>query len=264
MRTSGVSGETAGTTLHSDQVAVRKPWSYAIAFSQTIRHLGWLNGCLYALARLLTMVSGDRVRLHKYYLVAQPVPEKRWLPSHRGQAFEIRQVTELDPVIRLFPRPEWTTRYRFKQGAVCLAALKEGLPVGFLWLLLGSYQEDEVRCRYVPLPVGKSAWDFDVYVEPEHRNGIAFLKLWDEANRFLVAHQIQWSLSRISAFNSGSILSHARMGTQRIGAVTFLSIGSWQIAASTVPPYLHLSTQADSFPTFALNPELPHQAERAH
>jgi hypothetical protein len=129
---------------------------------------------------------------------------------------------------------------------------------------LGSYQEDEVRCRYVPLPVGKSAWDFDVYVEPEHRNGIAFLRLWDEANRFLAAHQIQWSLSRVSAFNSGSILSHARMGAQRIGAVTFLSMRSWQMSVSTVPPYIHFSTHADSFPTFALNPEQRLRAERTH
>lgn len=242
-------------------MATRRHWSYATGFGQTIRQLGWLNGCLYALARLLTLVSGDRIRLHKYYLVAQPVPKKCWLPSHRGQAFEIRQVTELDPVIRQLPRPEWAAPYRFKQGAVCLAALREGLLVGFLWLLLGPYREDEVRCRYVPLPVGKSAWDFDVYVEPEHRNGIAFLKLWDEANRFLIAHQIRWSLSRISAFNSGSILSHARMGTQRIGAVTFLSIGSWQIAVSTVPPYLHFSTHAGSLPTYVLNPEQSQKSE---
>jgi hypothetical protein len=250
--------------VRGDGVAARRPWSYAVAFSQTIRHLGWLNGCLYTLARLLTMVSCDRIRLHKYYLMMQPVPEKCWLPSHRGRSFEIRQVAEFDPVIRQFPRPGWVASTRFKQGAVCLAALREGTLVGFLWLLLGSYQEDEVRCRYVPLPVGKSAWDFDVYVEPEHRNGIAFLRLWDEANRFLAVHQIQWSLSRVSAFNSGSILSHARMGAQRIGAVTFLSIGSWQMSVSTVPPYIHFSTHVDSFPTFALNPEQRLRAEHTH
>jgi hypothetical protein len=170
-------------------------------------------------------------------------------------------VAELDPVVRQFPRPDWAAPYRFNQGAVCLVALKAGTFAGFLWLTLGSYQEDEVRCRYVPLPPGKSAWDFDVHVEPEYRNGIVFLKLWDEANRFLTAHQIQWSLSRISAFNSGSILSHAKLGAQRIGAVTFLSIGSWQIAASTVRPYLHFSARAGSLPTYALNPEQAHEAE---
>jgi len=236
-------------------MAARSLLSRALGFGQTIRHLGWSNGCLYALARVLAVVFGDRVRIHKYYFVAQPVSKTRGLPPHRGQGFEIRQAAKFDSVVRQFPRPDWAAPYRFSQGAVCLVALKAGTFAGFLWLTLASYQEDEVRCRYVPLPSGKSAWDFDVHVEPEYRNGIAFLKLWDEANRFLTAHQIQWSLSRISAFNSGSILSHARMGAQRIGVVTFLSVGPWQIAASTVPPYIHLSTHAGSFPTYALNPE---------
>ena len=221
-----------------------------------------MNGSLCALARALEVTLGDRVRIHKYYFVAQPVPKRCWLPPHRGQSFEIRRIAESDPVIGQFPRPDWVTHYRFNQGAVCFAALTAGTLVGFLWLTLGAYQEDEVRCRYIPLPLGKSAWDFDVLVAPKHRNGIAFLKLWDEANRFLSAQQIQWSLSRISAFNSGSILSHARMGAQRMGTATFISIGSWQIAVSTVRPHFHLSTRADSFPTFALNPEQRHGASR--
>jgi hypothetical protein len=210
---------------------------------------------------MLESMSGGQVRVHKYYLVAQPVSSTPWLAPNRGQSFEVRQVAELDAVVRQFPRPGWVASYRFNQGAVCLAAMKSGTLVGFLWLTLGPYQEDEVRCRYVPLPTGKSAWDFDVHVDPEYRNGIVFLKLWDEANRFLAAHQIQWSLSRISAFNSGSILSHAKMAARRIGTATFLSIGSWQIAASTVRPYLHLSTHAGSLPTYALNPEQARNAK---
>ena len=220
-----------------------------------MRQLGWLDGWLYALARVLAGMSGNRIRIHKYYFVAQPVAKKCWLPLHRGQSFEIRQVAEFDLVVRQFPRPDLAAPYRFSQGAVCIAALKAGTLVGFLWLTLGSYQEDEVRCRYIPLPLGKSAWDFDVYVEAEHRNGIVFLKLWDAANRFLTSQEIQWSLSRISAFNSGSIMSHSRLGARRIGAVSFLSLGPWQIAASTVSPFFHVSTHAKSFPTYALNPE---------
>jgi hypothetical protein len=238
-----------------DGVAATKLWGSVIGFSHTIRHLGWLDGWLYALARVLAGISGNRIRIHKYYLVAQPVAKKSWLSPHRGQSFEIRRVAEFDPLVRQFRRPDWAASYRFNQGAVCLAALKGGTLVGFLWLTLGPYQEDEVRCRYVPLPLGRSAWDFDVHVEPEYRNGIAFLRLWDEANSFLTAHQIRWSLSRISAFNSGSILSHSRMGTRPIGAATFLCIGPWQIAVSTVSPYFHFSTHAKSFPTYALNPE---------
>ena len=241
--------------MDDDASPARRFCAYAIGIGRTIRHLGWMNGCLYALARVAGIVFGDKVRIHKYYFVAQPVPEGRWLPPHRGRGFEIRQVAEFDTIVGQFPRPARAAPYRFGQGAVCLAALKAEKLIGFLWFTLGPYQEDEVRCRYLPLPPGKAAWDFDVHVDPEHRNGIVFLRLWDEANCLLRSQRIQWSLSRISAFNTGSILSHAKMGAKRIGAATFLSMGSWQIAGSTVSPYLHLSTHTGSLPTYALNPE---------
>jgi hypothetical protein len=221
---------------------------------QTIDQLGWLNGCLYLVDRCFTIIASGRMHLHKYYFVAQPVAEKRWLSPRRGATLEVRQIDETDPIIKMFPRPEWAIPYRFRQGAVCLAESKAGHLVGFLWFTIGPYQEDEVRCRYVPLPAGTAAWDFDVYVHPEHRNGIAFLKLWDEANSFLSAHDVRWSLSRISAFNSNSMLSHAKMGAKRIGTATFLSIGSCQLSVATVPPYLHFSMRPESFPVFALNP----------
>jgi hypothetical protein len=232
-----------------------------IGFGQTLREVGLLDACLYALARVLESLSGRRVRVHKYYLVAQPVSKMPRLAPHRGQMFEVRQVAEFDPLIRQFPRPDWVIPYRFKQGAVCLAATKTGTVVGFLWLTLGPYDEDEVRCRYIPLPSEATAWDFDVYVEPAYRNGIVFGRLWDEANRFLTAHGVEWSLSRISAFNSGSILSHGRMGATRIGAATFLSMGRWQIAASTIAPHFHFSTGPGSFPTYRLDPGEPEKPE---
>ena len=219
----------------------------------TMEQLGWLDGCLYALSRMLAAASAGRVRIHKYYFVAQPVPQTSWLPGRRGQSFEVRRVGEADPLVKRFPRPARAAPFRFAQGAVCFAALREGAFAGFLWLTLGPYQEDEVRCRYVPLPAHEAVWDFDVYVEPEHRNGIAFLRLWDEANRFLAGRGIRWSLSRISAFNPGSILSHTRMKARRIGAATFLSVGPWQIAASTAAPRLHVSIREASFPTYALD-----------
>ena len=232
-------------------------------FRQTIHELGWLNGCVYGLDRLLGAISSGRVRLHKYYFIAQPIPEKRWLPPQRGATLEIRHVTASDPVIKEFPRPEGVAFYRFRQGANCFAVFKADKFIGFLWLTLGPYQEDEVRCRYIPLPEGKSVWDFDVYLHPEHRNGIAFLKLWDAANSFLTKRRIRWSLSRISAYNRGSLLSHTRMGAKRIGSVAFLSLGSYQISAATVRPFFHLTTRPDSFPVFALNPEQARKHEHA-
>jgi hypothetical protein len=120
-------------------------------------------------------------------------------------------------------------------------------------MTLGPYLEDEVRCRFVPLPEGRAAWDFDVYVDPQQRHGTVFLRLWDEANRFLAARGVRWSLSRISAFNSGSIRSHGRMGAKRIGAVTFLSLGRWQLAVASLAPRFHVSARTELMPTYALD-----------
>src|SRR5688572_14084901 len=129
---------------------------------QTMRQLGWLNGCLLALDRLLARISGRRFRLYKYYFVAQPVAQKRWLPPQRGANLEIRRITASDPVVREFPRPQAAVAYRFGQDAVCLAEFKAEECIGFIWFTLGPYLEDEVRCRYVPRPAGEAAWDFDV------------------------------------------------------------------------------------------------------
>ena len=225
------------------------------AVQEAIHQFGWADGSLYLLDRLLSVISRSRLRLHKYYLVAQPVPQSQWLTTRRGQTLEVRQIARHDPLVGAVPRPEWAIDYRFDQGAICLVELNEGTFIGCFWCTLGPYLEDEVRCRYIPLPEGLSAWDFDVYLDPSQRNGVAFLKLWDEANRFFRDRNIRWSMSRISAFNKPSILSHGRMGAKRMGSATFLLIGSIQVSLTTMPPYLHLSSGPDSYPTLTLNPE---------
>jgi hypothetical protein len=219
-----------------------------------LRKLGGLNACLLAFDRLLRRIAGGRMRLYKYYFVAQPVAKQPWLPPHRGAGVEIRSVKACDPALAQFPRPQAVFPRRFAQGALCLAAFKAGSCIGFLWFTLGPYQEDEVRCRYVPLPEGASAWDFDIYVHPEHRNSIAFLRLWDEANRLLAARGIRWSLSRISAFSKRSMSAHARLAAQRIGTAVFITLGSWQISVATVTPHFFVSRDPRSFPVFALHP----------
>ncbi|MEP6878734.1 MAG: hypothetical protein ABI865_07775 [Nitrosospira sp.] len=175
------------------------------------------------------------------------------LPPGRGKKTEIRLIHEQDEIIRQFPRPATVIRERFEQNAKCLVASKDQQFVGFLWLLLESYQEDEVRARYIPLPVGQTAWDFDVYVVPESRFGLAFPRLWDEANRFLRENNILWSCSRISAFNTDSLGAHARLGSLSLGSAVFFYLGQWQITLASVSPYFHFSPHSGSFPEFYLN-----------
>jgi hypothetical protein len=222
-------------------------------FKNAIDELGWVNGCAYLLARLLGVISLNRVVLRKYYFVAQPVAPKPWLSPRRGNSIVVARVLADDPIVQRFPRPAEVIAARFAQQGICLVATKAEQFIGFLWLTLGPHQEDEVRCRYVPLPENRTAWDFDVYLHPEHRTGIAFLKLWDAANEFLAARDIAWSLSRISAFNGNSINSHGKMGARRIGAALFLSVGNWQLSCASVSPQVFFSTRRDRFPNFALD-----------
>lgn len=223
--------------------------------SETLRQLGWVNGGFFLLHRLLTLVSKGRLRIFKYYLVAQPVAKSRLLPAKRGKNIEVREVSEQDEVASQFPRPLNVIKARFEGGAKCLVAFNDGQFIGFLWLLLRDYREDEVRARYTPLPAGEVAWDFDVYVSPNFRVGPTFLRLWDEANDLLREIGVKWSCSRISAFNTRSVETHARLGARPLGSAVFVCGIRWQITFATIAPYCHLSTHPNSFPDFFLDTE---------
>jgi hypothetical protein len=223
------------------------------ALLQMVQRWGWFNTSLFVFNRLLVSVSKGHVRLYRYYLIAQPVAKAALLAQGRGKKIEVRLIQEEDEIIQQFPRPASAIRARFEQGAKCVVAVKDGRFIGFLWLLMGSYQEDEVRARYVPLPANRSAWDFDVYVAPDFRLGLAFLRLWDRANRLLCESDISWSCSRISAFNTGSLGAHARLGTVFLGSTIFFCAGGCQLTLASISPYFHLSRRPDSFPEFHLD-----------
>jgi hypothetical protein len=57
-----------------------------------IRELGWINAVFYSVHYGLQKIS-DRARLVRYYLVAQPVPEKRILPEHVGNKIEVGEIS---------------------------------------------------------------------------------------------------------------------------------------------------------------------------
>jgi hypothetical protein len=215
--------------------------------------LGWLNGVLYVISRALAKFPG-RVRLYKYYLVAQPVSQGTLLPPHRGRHISVRLVVEGDPVVHAFPPPPEIIRRRYAEGAICLAAFEGASLVGYLWLLLGPYEEDEVGCWFIPMPEGKAAWDFDIYVVPRYRFGVGFLRLWDEANRYLKERGVQWTMSRISAFNAASLASHRRLGAIVVSQAVFIVLGSCQLAVTTVFPFVQLSIGARNTPKIRVYP----------
>lgn len=223
------------------------------SINQLQAKIGWVNTWLVIINRLLNKGSRGAISIYKYQLVAQPVSNKSLLAPTRGRKIVIRQIDRYDPVIQFFPRPISAIYERFKNGAICLVAFNNEEFSGFIWLKFGAYQEDEVRARYIPLPTNRAAWDFDVYVSPDHRLGFTFLRLWDEANRFLRENGFEWSCSRISSFNPGSLRSHTGLGAVVLGQAVFIRLVGWQVTLASIKPYIDISLNYNNFPCFFLD-----------
>jgi hypothetical protein len=152
-----------------------------------------------------------------------------------------------------FPRPAEVIARRFADGAVCFGATQEGVLIGFIWLKHQYYEEDEVRCRFVPRPAAKAAWDFDVYVDPAFRMSRTFLRLWDAANAYLRDQGIEWTMSRISTFHAKSQAAHRRLGAQPVAGALFLCLGAIEISFFTQWPYAWVSLGPRSRPVVTID-----------
>ncbi|KFI22367.1 GNAT family N-acetyltransferase [Nitrosococcus oceani] len=216
--------------------------------------LGWLNTLFYGIHSILSRYT-RQVALFKYYLVVQPVGKEPNLPPYRGRSIQVRLVPKEDQAVKEFPRPYEVIQYRYQQGAVCLGAFNNNNNlVGYLWLILGAYDEDEVRCRFILRPVGEVAWDFDVYVRPDYRASFVFARLWDEANKYLQEQGVHWTLSRVSAFNRMSREAHRRLGAVEVDSALFIVVRRWQLMLSTCRPYFHISSGSANFPRLEVTP----------
>ncbi|MCC6198362.1 MAG: GNAT family N-acetyltransferase, partial [Burkholderiales bacterium] len=151
-------------------------------------------------------------------------------------------------LLREADRPAEVIAARFAQGARCLAAAKQGRLAGFLWFVVGPYEEDEVRARFVPEPAGAASWDFDVMVLPQYRMGRLFSYLWTRANAELAKAGVRHTMSRISAFNAGSLASHQRLGATIAGSALFVCAGRLQVMRSSLRPHWHVSWRPDQRP----------------
>jgi len=225
-------------------------FTLAARIRATVSSLGTLDAALYGVDRVLRPMTGGWCRLTSYLLVAQPVPP----PPHRhippNSAFTFRKI-DTDEIRSLrFPRPQEAIERRLDQDCMCFAAFREDELIAFVWLITSDYLEDEVRCRFRPVPIERCAWDFDVYVDPGYRLGRTFARLWQTAHTWLHEQGIQWTMSRISSFNTNSIASHRRLGAQFVGRALFLQAGKVQIACSSLGPLFHVSR--DSVPLISV------------
>jgi predicted ATP-grasp superfamily ATP-dependent carboligase len=232
-----------------------------------LRERGLAATALHAADRVLGRLSGGRARLIGYAFVAQPLhegPLQRSAAAARPRAgTELRPLQPGDPLAPALPRPPEVLARRWARGDECLGAIVKGELAGTLWTAQGSYDEDEVRCRYVLLDPQRTVWDYDVWVAPSHRGGRVLLRLWEAAAQRLVARGVTHSISRIALGNVASLASHARLGAFPIGRALFLRLGGAQLAAMSMSPYLHLSWRDDRAPDVLLRvPGVPAPPQR--
>lgn len=221
-------------------------------FRDLSNELGFINALYWIVNRLFDRAHIP-IRILRYYFIAQPVAPGAMLPARRGRSIEIRMLQPHDSALKDLPLDDAVLMYRFGQNAVCFGAFQDNSIVGCLWVCLATYNEDEVRCRYMLEPAKNTAWDFDVYVTPAARGGFAFLKLWDAANAYLRERNVDWSLSRISAFNPVSLRSHDNFGARRLASALFLRVGQLQLLLSSLKPFVHLSFLPNQVPKLSLS-----------
>lgn len=221
---------------------------------RTVATLGFGNGLLYLVSRALMRASAGSVRLLRYRFVAQPIGADA-LGTLRADPHTVVQSSGSDStLVAAFPRPPHVIARRYASGAECFTAEVRGSFAGFIWFQRGAYDEDEVRCRYVLDDPQRSVWDFDVHVEPPFRLGRTLARLWHAVDAHLAAQGVQWSFSRISAFNAASMAAHARLGTVDCGSATFVCIGPLQLSLLSIRPFVHLSLSCRQCPAIRLAP----------
>jgi hypothetical protein len=217
----------------------------------TFRSLGIVDAFWYFCHATLHRLC-ESCTLDKYYVVAQSTSRTQRLLRDHGKSISMREISAGEPILAHIPRPSDIIAHRFAQGARCYGAFKDGILVGVIWLQTQEYREDEVRCAFSWWPKHDAVWSFDVFIVPEHRTGLAFVKLWSDVDAQLRQQGVRWTLSRISAFNVRSRASHQRLGLKIVAKCLFLASKKWQLMFSDCRPYIHLSRHAQSVPRITL------------
>lgn len=223
---------------------------YFSRISGPFSEFGILSGLLYLLNKILSRLGG-RCQIFDYDLMVQPVPAKAFARANQTKSFEVKEIRDAR-ILEGAPPPLHVIEDRFLQSATCLGAYKKNALVGYQWLCLGPYEEDEVRCTFVPQPTEITAFDFDIYIFPEYRLGLGFVALWDAANKYLRDRKIQFTTSRVSRFNTASRRSHQHFGWRRAGRAVFFCGKTWQLMIATVAPYCHVSFSPASRPRLVI------------
>ncbi|MEX2650277.1 MAG: hypothetical protein WD673_14810 [Alphaproteobacteria bacterium] len=69
--------------------------------------------------------------------------------------------------------------------------------IGLIWMVFDRFNEDAFRLRIELRPKGLCAWDPGLYIDPSHRGGLAFARLWDAAGAPIRNDGVRWTFGRL-------------------------------------------------------------------
>lgn len=210
-----------------------------------LREFGIVSGLLYVADRALRALS-PRCGLYMYELMCQPIDGKPILPERMGRNIAFRMIGRDDADVARMPARPDIVAARYDSGALCLGVERRGALLGYVWLSFADYDEDEVRCTYGLPGGGAAAFDFDLYLFPEHRMGTGFAAIWHAATEYLHGIGVRGSYSRMTRFNLPSRRSHLRMGSRIVGRALFVQLWQLEMMVATVRPIFSVTWGARS------------------
>ena len=213
------------------------------------QELGTAPTLTYLSSRFLNKISRG-LDVHHYIFYSQARLTESRLAIARRNRYEFIWLNQYDTILEQLERPKAVFEDRFQQGAICLAAVNNGLFLGCIWLLQRQYIEDEIRAIY--RFTDNAVWDFDVYIIPKKRLTPLFAALWDCADEWMKNQKIDYSLSRISAHNPASVKAHQSTGAKPVGWAIAVTLFNWQISFASTKPKLHISTTNKNAPTWLI------------
>jgi hypothetical protein len=160
----------------------------------------------------------------------------------------VRPIDRDDPLIAQLPRPPEEMTRRFAGGAICFLAIRGNRIIGHLWVTRSAYREPVHRAEFVPQPPERTAWDFDMWIDPGERLSFAFARLWDSCNSYFLEQGVTWTCSRVSAFNAESLQAHARLGMKVMHSLLYFGAGHVELLIADVAPFVALSFSPRTFP----------------
>jgi len=223
--------------------------------SGPFKEFGFIFGALYALDQILRKLS-PQFGLFVYEMMVQPISGKPMLTASLTKNLAFIEIGRDHADIGLMPALADIKQSRFDQGAMCLGVYRKAKLIGYIWFCFCRYEEDEVRCTYELTDPIRSVFDFDLYVFPEHRMGIAFTAIWHGANAYLYARGIRFTFSRVTRFNSASRRSHARLGWKCVASVIFLKLHRIELMLANIFPYIALTWSSSQRTRLRLAPDV--------